>query len=109
MTAGNANYPVLVGDTWHFFDMKTEEAWIKWLINEVDKEAGTVAMTKLDGRNPGFKAKGYDLAKMTAPRWKWLSGKAVPDVLFPCPECDEDKPINEGDFICMDCREKADS
>lgn len=104
--SNNAKYPVIPGDIWEYTDSDREMTKVIWKIASVGEL--TVNLIKMSGTKTGFKAEDYEIERMCHPKWRWISGNAIPDVTFPCPECEQMKPIHDGDFICTECREKMD-
>lgn len=98
----NTTRKVVLGDTWEYFD--SNEGWVRWRVDEIHQD-GTGTLRKQSGVDAGFPARDYPLDSMPkSSRWRWSAGQAQPDVLFACPHCGENKPISEGDYICVDCR-----
>lgn len=102
----NSRYPVIEGDIWAYLSESENSDWIQWRVDRIYDEF--VDLSKVTGESAGWKASKYPLEDIRAPDWRWLKGEAKPQVLFSCPLCDKDKPILDGDYCCMDCRESLD-
>lgn len=103
----NIAYVVEKGAKWTFFDVEGEGV-VEWLIEDFLEE-DMVRLSKLSGKDIGYSA-DYPLANLQARRWRPLDpDNTKRDVLWPCPDCDQDNPIRVGDYVCEECRGSLDS
>lgn len=101
----NVRFVPEAGAEWTYFDAEGEGT-IKWLIESIDGPIAT--LVKLTGRDPGYKTR-YELEKLDAKRWKPVDMGSSIEVLWACPHCGGGRPIEIGDYVCLDCREALDS
>jgi len=100
----NLRYEPKAGDIWTYFDAEGE-GLVEWLIESID--GPQARLIKQTGTNIGYTAT-YELTKLKARRWKPKDLDAAHEVLWPCPDCGEDQPIQIGDYMCVQCREALD-
>jgi hypothetical protein len=101
--ARNVVYEPAPADVWLYHDVEGEGV-VSWRINSV--EGRTVRMVKLDGKDPGYTT-SYQTAGLAGHRWfpKKTHGEVV--YLWPCPSCNEDHPVMQDDYVCVECRKEV--
>src|SRR3954451_11331780 len=105
----NVIYPPVVGDTWFYNDTNREHAQVGWYIASISEDGTKTKLIKQTGENRGFE-RMYDISALKDPEsWRPLHTKAEPIYLWPCPSCEEDKPVPIGDYVCEDCRSGLDT
>lgn len=98
----NIRYVPQKGDIWLYFDADQERTVIRWLIEEVNDD--TVQLKKMSGKDVGYVAL-YPIKKMDDKDWRPEGEPEGGTVyLWPCPGCEEDHPVLEGDYLCTKCR-----
>jgi hypothetical protein len=112
----NVTQKVEPGQVWVFFDAD-REGKVKWLVEsfvEVEESSANtrtddrqVRIQKLTGRDAGYTT-NYPVETMEAGRPWAFEGEGDVEYLWPCPECEKDRPIMRGDYVCIDCRALTD-
>lgn len=100
--AQNVTFEPRVGELWQFLDLERENSVIDWLIEEMSEDGKNVTLVKKSGNDVGYRVV-YDTEKLQANRWRAKDSDTA-KYLWPCPNCEQNKPVPIGDYICEDCR-----
>jgi hypothetical protein len=100
--AQNVVFEPHADEVWEFLDLEREQTVIEWLIESISEDGKSVTVVKKSGEDTGYRVV-YPIDKLQANRWRKKEGTPE-QVLWPCPNCERDKPVPLGDYICEDCR-----
>lgn len=101
----NVRYEVRAGQYWNYFDAEREGV-VRWYVEATHE--GMAKLVKKSGVQVGY-ADMYAIEKMAGRRWRLVNATdEQTDVLWACPHCGKDKPIEIGDYMCVDCRQSLD-